>query len=172
MTTQATTVNLTALVGTWRLDPARTSVSFRTRAAWIIRAEGTLQATEGTVEVAADGRVTGSLTIDAASIDTKVKKRDDHLRSADFFHVARHPTISFLVTEVRLSPAGTFEVTGNLTVHGRSTLLTLPVAVSADGGSGNVTGEAVITRHILGMKKAAMTKSWVTVRAHFNRARP
>jgi hypothetical protein len=57
-------------------------------------------------------------------------------------------------------------------VHGRSTLLTLPVAVSADGGSASVTGEAVVTRHILGMKKAAMTKSWVTVRAHFNRARP
>jgi polyisoprenoid-binding protein YceI len=71
MTTQAD-AGLTSLVGTWRLDPERTSVRFRTRAAWLIRAKGTLQATEGTADFDGDGRVTGEIVIDPASIDTKM----------------------------------------------------------------------------------------------------
>ncbi len=171
MTTQ-TKAHLTSLAGTWSLNRERTSVSFRTRAAWLIRAKGTLQATEGTVDVDADGRVTGEIVIDPASIDTKIKKRDDHLRSADFFDVANHPTITFTVTEVRPAPSEDLEVVGNLAVQGRSTSVTLLAEVGSMGESATLSTEVLVTKSILGMKKAVMTRSWVTVNAHFDRARP
>jgi polyisoprenoid-binding protein YceI len=171
MTTQ-TNGDLTSLVGTWRLNPERTSVSFRTRVAWLMRPEGTLRAMDGTAEVPADGHVTGEIVIDPASVDTKNKKRDDHLRSADFFDVANHPTIIFAVTEVRPTPSGNFEVVGNLAIHGHPTPLTLLAEVDLDGQSAKLSTEVVITKSMLGMKKMTPAKSWVTVHAHFDRAQP
>jgi polyisoprenoid-binding protein YceI len=164
--------DLAHFAGTWRLNRERTSVSFRTRAAWLIRAKGTLQATEGTAYVDAEGRATGKIVIDPASIDTKIKKRDDHLRSSDFFDTANYPTITFTVTEVRPAPSGDLEVAGDLAVHGRSTSLTLLAEVGVAGESATVSTEAVITKSNLGMTKAILTKSWVTVHAHFDRVRP
>jgi polyisoprenoid-binding protein YceI len=169
MTTQ-TNADLTNLVGTWKLNPERTSVRLRARAAWLIRAKGTLQATEGTVDVDADGRVTGEIVVDPASIDTKIKKRDDHLRSADFFDVANYPTITFTAIDVRPVPSGDLEVVGNIAVHGRVTSLTLLAEVGTMGESATLSTEVVVTKSILGMKRATSTKSWVTVNAHFDRA--
>lgn len=171
MTTQANP-NLAACVGTWALIPERTSVSFHTRAAWIIRAKGTLQATQGTVQVGADGRVSAEIVIDPASIDTQLKKRDDHLRSGDYFDVVHHPAITFTVTEVRPASPGNLEVVGNLDAHGRSTPLILLAAVDLAGESATLSTEVVITKGMLGMKKTTPAKSWVTVHAHFDRARP
>jgi polyisoprenoid-binding protein YceI len=171
MTTQ-TNADLTSLVGTWRLNPERTSVSFRTTAAWLIRVRGTLQATEGTAAIDADGGVSGHIVIDAASIDTKIQKRDDHLRSTDFFDVAKHPTITFTVTEVRPAPMGSLEVVGTVAIHGRSTPLTVLAEIGIMGDSATLSTEVVITKSILGMKKASLTKSRVTVDAHFDRNRP
>jgi polyisoprenoid-binding protein YceI len=116
MTTQAN-ADLASFVGTWRLNTERTSVDFRTRAAWIIPVKGTLQAIRGNALVGADGRVSGEIVIDPASVDTKTKKRDDHLRSADFLDVANHPTITFTVTDVRPALSGDLEMVGNLGVR-------------------------------------------------------
>jgi polyisoprenoid-binding protein YceI len=171
MTTQAN-ADLTGLVGTWGLNRDRTSVSFRTRVAGIIRVKGTLQATQGTVQVGADGRVSAEIIIDPASIDTKLKKRDDHLRSADYFDVVHHPTITFTVTEVRPASPGNLEVVGNLDAHGQSTPLILLAEVDLAGESATVSTEVVITKAMLGMKKTTPAKSWITVHAHFDRARP
>ena len=134
MTTQAN-ADLANFVGTWKLNPERTSVDFRTRAAWIIPVKGALQAIGGNALVDANGRVSGEIVIDPASVDTKTKKRDDHLRSADFFDIAHYPTITFTVTAVRLAPSGDLDVVGNLDVHGRSTPLALLAEVDPEGGS-------------------------------------
>jgi polyisoprenoid-binding protein YceI len=170
MTTQSN-ANLVDFVGTWELIPERTSVSFRTRFAWVVRAKGTLQATQGTVQVGADGRVTAEIIIDPASIDTKIQKRDDHLRSADYFDIAHHPTIAFTVHEVRSASLSNLEVVGTLDAHGRSTPLILFAEVDLAGESATLSTEVVITKGMLGMKKTTPAKSWITVHARFDRAR-
>jgi len=171
MTTQAN-IDLAGFVGTWKLNTQRTSVDFRTSVAWIIRARGTLKAIRGNARIGADGRVSGEIVIAPASVDTKIKKRDDHLRSADYFDVANYPTITFNVAEIRPALSGEFEVVGNLDVHGQSTPLTLLAEVDLKGDSATLSTEVVITKGMLGMKKTTPAKSWVTVLAHFDRARP
>ena len=151
-------IQLSSLIGTWRLDPERTSVHFRTRAAWLIRAKGTRQATDGTAKVGADGRVSAKIVFDAASIDTKIKKRDDHLRTGDFFDVAHYPEITFTVAELRPVPSGDLKLAGKLEVHGRSTPLTLPVELGIEGESAVLSTEVVVTKGILGMKRAIATR--------------
>jgi polyisoprenoid-binding protein YceI len=77
-----------------------------------------------------------SLTVEAASIDTGIVKRDNHLRSEDFFHVERYPTVSF--TSTAIDPRGReVLVTGRLTIRGVSREIVVPVTV-------DVTREAVV----------------------------
>jgi polyisoprenoid-binding protein YceI len=58
------------------------------------------------------------VTIDTASINTNVQKRDEHLRGADFFDVAKYPTMTFVSKKVAKSGKGKLKVTGDLTLHG------------------------------------------------------
>ncbi|HLL24088.1 MAG TPA: YceI family protein, partial [Kofleriaceae bacterium] len=67
-------------------------------------------------------------TIDVASVDTNATQRDDHLRSADFFDVAKHPKITFISKEVRVGSDGRLHVIGDLTIRGT----TRSVALDAD----------------------------------------
>lgn len=163
------TAGLADFVGTWKLNTERTSVSFRTSVALVIRAKGTLQATEGAVHVGPDGRVSGEIVVDPASVDTKTKRRDDHLRSADYFEVANHPTIAFVVTDVRPADSGGFEVHGDLTVRGRSTPLTSVADVRLEGDAASLSTEVVITKGMLATKGIAPARSWVTIHAQFDR---
>jgi polyisoprenoid-binding protein YceI len=66
-------------------------------------------------------------TMQAASIDTGQPSRDEHLRSPDFFEVTKYPTISFKSTSVVPKSKTSFEVTGDLTMHGVTKRITLPV---------------------------------------------
>ena len=66
-------------------------------------------------------------TIQTASIDTANQNRDNHLKSPDFFEVEKYPTISFKSTSVKAKSANSFYVTGNLTMHGVTKQVTLPV---------------------------------------------
>lgn len=69
------------------------------------------------------------LEIDAASIDTNDGDRDDHLRSADFLDVEKHPQITFKSTAIDRTGEGAFEATGDLTIHGVTKQVTLPLEV-------------------------------------------
>ena len=75
-------------------------------------------------------------TIQAASIDTRNKNRDEHLRSADFFEVEKYPTITFKSTAVTPKSATEFDVTGDLTVKGVTKRITLPVTFLGFGKDG------------------------------------
>ena len=73
-----------------------------------------------------------SLTIKAESVDSNVKKRDDHLRSPDFFDVAQFPVITFKSTKVVKAAKG-WTVTGDLSMHGVTKQVSLPVEKVGEG---------------------------------------
>ena len=105
---------------TWEIDPAHSSVGFSVRHMMISNVRGEFTKLSGTVK-ANERDLSESVveaTIDAASIDTRNAKRDDHLRSPDFLDVAKYPTITF--KSRKIMPAGDkkWKVAGDLTLHG------------------------------------------------------
>lgn len=111
---------------TYEIDPAHSSVGFRIRHL-VGKVNGSFTKFSGTItfdkKQPAKSKV--NAVIEAASIDTQNQKRDDHLRSADFFDVAKYPTLTFASTHVSVLGKGHYHVLGNLTIHGvtRPTLL-------------------------------------------------
>jgi polyisoprenoid-binding protein YceI len=122
------------LVGEWILDPARSTVSLKHRSAGgLVRVKGVFGEVNGNGTVALDGEVSGTLTVAAASIDTKNSRRDKHLRSADFFDSKNYPDITFTAAGIRPSGHGV-TVTGTLSVRDRARPLTFDgTAVLAEG---------------------------------------
>lgn len=93
-----------------------------------------------------------SISIDAASINTRVDMRDNHLRSADFFDVAKYPTITFKSTGVKQTAANKLEITGDLTVKGVTKQIVVPASVMFyDKGVGRFRGTLTILRKDFGV---------------------
>lgn len=93
----------------------------------LARVKGAFADVTGEGEVGADGSARGSVTLDAASLDTGHAKRDAHLRSADFFDTDHYPTLVFTADSATPDARGNVEVAGRLTVHGT----TRPLVFSA-----------------------------------------
>lgn len=162
-----------AYAGSWTLDPSQTSIEFRTKAMWVMNVKGTFKAIEGSGTVGADGSVSGSIVVDAASVHTKNKKRDDHLRTADFFEVNDFPTITFTVTDARPKGVGKVEVEGDLAIRRSTQSLTFLADVSVAGGSATVSAELDVDRSAWGLtwaKMGAGLKNHVVINARFTRA--
>jgi polyisoprenoid-binding protein YceI len=114
--------------GTWSIDASHSEVAFSVRHLGISKTRGRFGVFAGDIVVAErpeDSRV--SVTIDPASVDTKDAGRDEHLRSADFFHVADHPTWTFESTGVA-AQGGRWAVSGDLTIAG----VTRPVVLDTE----------------------------------------
>lgn len=171
-----TTADLNRFTGTWVLNPGHTTVTFRTKGMWVVTVKGTAKAIDGAAEITPDGAVTGTLVIDAASLDTKNEKRDKHLRSADFLEAAKYPLIVFSATGGQPAGSGLVEVSGELTVRGQTQPLTFQAEVSRSGDSATVSTEVEIDRSQWGMswgaKMGVGLKSRVEIRARFDRADP
>jgi polyisoprenoid-binding protein YceI len=105
---------------TWTLDPAHTSVQFGVRHLMVSTVRGEFGKVSGTVEgdMANAPKAVVNASVDAASIDTRNQKRDDHLRSPDFFDVAKFPTLTFKSKAIEKTGDGHYKVTGDLTMHG------------------------------------------------------
>lgn len=111
--------------GVWTIDPTHTAISFGARHLMAARVRGSFKAFSGQIEIGdtpEDSRVT--VSIDAASIDTGVEDRDNHLRSPDFLNAEEFSTLEFASVAVR-PVAGGYEVDGNLTIRGTSQPVTL-----------------------------------------------
>jgi len=121
------------LAGAWTLDGARSTVGLSSKSVWnLVKVKGRFAQVTGAAAISAAGEATGTITVAAASVDTGVKKRDDHLRSADFFDAAKYPDISASVTSVTLAGDGadaTFS--GTLTVRDQTRPVTLSGKISA-----------------------------------------
>ena len=122
-----------ALAGTWTLDPARSSVELRSKSMWgLAPVKGSFREVAGTGTVSPDGQVSGTVTVAAASVDTKLAKRDAHLRSADFFDSGNHAHITFRVDRISPSSRGV-TVVGDLTVRDRTRPLSFDATLSTPG---------------------------------------
>ncbi len=115
---------------TWALDPSHTSVQFAIRHMMVSNVRGEFTKVSGTVQgdASAPAQAVIEATIDAASINTRDAKRDDHLRGKDFFDVATHPAITFKSKTIAPAGPAAFKVTGDLTMHGVTKEVVLDVA--------------------------------------------
>jgi polyisoprenoid-binding protein YceI len=139
------------LAGSWVLDPARSEVQLITRHTWgLLPLKGFFRQVAGNGTVTADGKVTGTMTVAAASVDTKNKTRDNHLRSGDFFDAANHPDFTFTVDSARPADAG-IRVTGSLTVREITRPVSFDAKVSAAGDEVRLDGEIPVNRADYGL---------------------
>ena len=119
---------------TYQFDKSHTTVSFQVRHI-VTNVGGKFQDFSGTIKVDRVKPENSSVefTIQAASINTNEPKRDEHLKSPDFFDVANQPTITFKSTSVKPTGKDAYEVTGNLTLRGVTKQITLPVTFLGEG---------------------------------------
>ena len=131
-TTTATDIPLAA--GTWLLDAAHSSVSFKVRHIGLSNVRGRFNRFDATLrvgEVLADTRV--EATIEMSSVDTNLPDRDAHLRGTDFFSAEQHPLMTFRSTGIRAAGDGGYVLDGELTLNGVSRPVTLDVEFSGLG---------------------------------------
>jgi len=125
------TLPLSALASNWTLDPDHSAAQFKVRHLMISNVKGSFEKINGQLMLD-DKDITKSrvdVTIDMVSVNTNIKKRDDHLRGPDFFDTAKFPSMTFVSTKVEKDGADKLKVTGNLTIKG----VTRPVVLHVDG---------------------------------------
>jgi polyisoprenoid-binding protein YceI len=171
-----TPTELSTLTGSWVLDPQRTTIEFQTRILWIFPVKGTFQARRGWGQLTADGFLTGALVIDTGSINTGISKRNNHLRSADFFDVDNYPTIIYTVSQAMADDTDQVVLLGKLDIHGHARPVTLLAHVDTSVGSLTVSTVVDMDRSDWGIStsrgpgKGRSLKSRVVINAHFNKA--
>ena len=119
-----------AFADTYVFDKAHTEASFQVRH-FVTKVRGRFDDFAGTIQVdpAKPEASSVEFTIKAASVNTGNEKRDTHLRSADFFDVEKIPEITFKSSGFKATSKDHYDVTGTLTMHGVSKVITLPVTV-------------------------------------------
>lgn len=146
--------SIAAAQSTWKLDPSRSSIGFTVRHMVVSKAKGTFRKFSGVVvgDPATPDTARVEITIDAASIDTGNADRDGDLRSANFFEVAKYPTIVFRSKRIARSGAG-LTLIGDLTMHGVTREVTLNVDRFALVGPDrvNATAKARVNRKDFGI---------------------
>jgi polyisoprenoid-binding protein YceI len=143
--------------GAWRLVSDRTSLTFRSPTFWgLLKVTGSFSDVKGSGEATAadpgEGYVTGHLELATASVQTGVGKRDEHLRSADFFDSERYPTIAVAVDSVDVTGPATVDLHMRLTIKDVTHPLVLAADVtSLDDGALRVSTSARLNRREFGV---------------------
>jgi len=145
---------------TWQIDPDHSSFQFKVRHMTVSNVTGEFKKVNGLVTM--DGNdpagLKVELTLDAASVNTGHAKRDEHLRSGDFFDVAKYPTVAFISKKVIRVDENRLKVVGDLTIRGVTKEITVDVEgptpeVKDPGGNirRGATGTSKINRKDFGM---------------------
>jgi polyisoprenoid-binding protein YceI len=139
--------------GTWSLVPERSQITFRNKTMW-----GAMKVHGAFTEFSGDGQITdaqtvfGRIDINTASLDTKIGKRDEHLRSADYFDAKKFPDISVVVTNAESINGDTVDLRAQLTVKGTTAPLPLRVKVAVvDDGAVRLSAQATVDRKDFGV---------------------
>jgi polyisoprenoid-binding protein YceI len=136
---------------------------------------GTFERMAGEASVGPDGNVTARISFDASSLNTKNKQRDKHLRSADFFHAAKHPHVTLAVTSARPAGPAALECQGTLVAAGQARPVTFTARIEQVTPQAAVlTADLVVDRATFGMTWSPLHMSSMTARgtvtARFTRA--
>jgi polyisoprenoid-binding protein YceI len=118
------------VAGTWTIDPVHSEVSFTVRHMMVSKVRGRFDKFEGTITTAPDPLQSSvTATVDLGSVNTGNDTRDNHIRSEDFFHTEKHPTMTFRSTGIR--PDGeNFLLDGDLTLRGITRPVTFRLEVN------------------------------------------
>jgi polyisoprenoid-binding protein YceI len=152
----------------WQIDPAHSAAHFSVRHLMIsnVRWEFTKLSGSVTLDPVNPSKSTVQVTIEAASVNTREPQRDEHLRSADFFDVANHPTLTFRSERVEAQGPENFKLTGDLTIRGVTRQVTFevegptaPVKDPWGNTRAGVTASAKINRKDFGVAFNAMTET-------------
>jgi polyisoprenoid-binding protein YceI len=109
----------------WNIDPTHAELEFAVKHLMISTVKGRFRTFTGTGSTNPDGTLASvAMQIDAKSLDTNVVPRDEHLRSADFFDVERHPQLTFASTAIR-QKGSELDIIGDLTIRGVTRSVTL-----------------------------------------------
>ena len=152
----------------WQIDPAHSAAHFSVRHLMIsnVRGEFTKLSGSALINPVDSAKSSVEITIQAASLNTREPQRDEHLRSADFFDVANHPTLTFRSKRIEALGAENFKLTGDLTIRGVTKEVTFDVegptaSVKDPWGSirAGVTASAKINRKDFGVAWNALTET-------------
>jgi polyisoprenoid-binding protein YceI len=140
-------------VGVWTLVRDRSTLAFTNKTMWgLMNVKGRFTEFSGEGQITDTGAVFGRLDIKAASLTTGLRKRDKHLRSADFFDVERYPEINVVVTRASPAEDDTVYVRTDVTIKGKTVPLPLRATVALlDDGAVRVTTRTVIPREEVGL---------------------
>ena len=121
------------VAGTWTIDPVHSEVSFTVRHMMVSKVRGRFDKFEGTITTAPDPLQSSvTATVDLGSVNTGNDTRDNHIRSEDFFHAEKHPTMTFRSTGIR-QDGGEFLLDGDLTLRGVTRPVTFRLEVNGFG---------------------------------------
>jgi polyisoprenoid-binding protein YceI len=166
-----TSIDLDSLVGPgaseWTLDPSGSSVEFHVKHFWgVMTVHGHFDTVSGDGKVADDGTVSGEIRIAAASVNTKNKQRDKHLRSDDFFAAEAQPTVT--ISAAGLRSAGGTELSGPITLSAaghQQAVDTVVQVVSATAEGVTLRAEATVDRTAFDMTWSPLNMTRPDVRA-------
>ena len=118
-----------ACAASWKIDPVNTSVEFKIRHLMVSWDKGVFTDVNGTVNIVEDDLSKSTITVQiaTASIDTNNQKRDDHLRSADFFDAGSFPSMTFVSKQVVVADNSPVKIIGDLTIRDVTREVTLEV---------------------------------------------
>jgi polyisoprenoid-binding protein YceI len=121
------------VAGNWTIDPVHSEVSFTVRHMMVSKVRGRFDKFEGSITTAPDPLQSSvTATVDLASVNTGNDTRDNHIRSEDFFHTEKHPTMTFRSTAI--TPDGdSFLLDGELTLRGVSRPVTFRLEANGFG---------------------------------------
>jgi polyisoprenoid-binding protein YceI len=116
---------------TWTVDAAHANIGFAVRHLMISNVRGTFTRVKSSLQIPEGSTTPESIfiEIDAASVDTRLDRRDIHLRSEDFFDVKKYPVVTFVSASIEETGDRTFEVTGDLTIRGTTKAVAFPAQV-------------------------------------------
>ena len=168
MNTAVTAASQSTKPTQWQIDPAHSAAHFSVRHLMIsnVRGEFTKLSGSALMDPADPAKSSVEVTIQAASLSTREPQRDEHLRSADFFDVAKYPALTFRSERIESLGAEYFKLVGDLTIHGITKEVTLDIegptpAIKDPWGNvrAGVTGSTKINRKDFGLVWNTLTET-------------